>query len=71
MTITIIPNTPPTFTTAPLPQIVIPGFVKTYNLPTAVDVDTDAITVSLLSGAPSYITYSSGTNLITMSPLIT
>jgi hypothetical protein len=62
MAVTVIPNTPPTFISIPIAQTVYPGQVKYYILPGTSDIDGDIITVELLAGGPSFVTYSSSTN---------
>jgi hypothetical protein len=71
MTITVIPNTPPTFISTLIAQTVYPGQVKVYNLPGTTDIDSDIITVALLTGGPSFVTYISSSNQLNISPLIT
>ncbi len=68
MTITVVPNTPPTFVSDPVAQTVFPGQVKTYILPSTIDVDGDVVTVALLSGAPTYVTFTAASNTLTISP---
>lgn len=71
MIITVVPNTPPTFVSALVSQTVYPGLVKTYVLPSTIDVDGDVVTVALLAGGPSYVTFNAASYTLTISPLIT
>jgi len=45
--------------------------VKAYSLPGTFDVDADVITLILLAGGPTFVAYTSSTNQLTISPLIT
>jgi len=71
MAVTVIPNTPPTFISTPIAQTVYPGQVKSYSLPGTSDIDGDIITVELLVGGPSFVTYTSSTNQLNINPVIT
>ncbi len=71
MAVTVIPNTPPTFISTPIAQTVYPGQLKSYSLPGTSDIDGDLITVELLVGGPSFVTFTSSTNQLNISPLIT
>jgi hypothetical protein len=51
-TIKALPNTAPTFKSSLLDATVVPGTTIICQLPETEDIDSDPISVSMLSGAP-------------------
>ena len=66
--LTVEPNNPPFFLNVPEKQYPYPGLKFTYSLPIAHDIDDDPITISMIPGGPSFITYSTG--ILTVESLI-
>ena len=60
-------NSPPTFVSTPVAQTTPAGTPVTYTLPGTTDVENNPVTISMVSGGPSFVTFTSP-NILNISP---
>ena len=60
-------NSPPTFVSTPVAQTTPAGTPVTYTLPGTTDAESDSVTISMVSGGPSFVTFSSP-NILNINP---
>ena len=70
MNFVVVSNQPPTFLSTPVAQTTPTGTPITYTLPATTDPDGDAVTISLVSGGPAFVTFTSP-NILNISPALT
>ena len=66
----IVPDSPPTFATAPADQSISAGASLPYTLPAVTDTENDVITVTLVAPLISFVSIA-GTVITIAPPIIT